>query len=87
MINYEKKLKARFIGPKQYDGRYYDLTPNKIYEGYLGELNEFIIYSDDIGEENYLDEYEFVIINEHDDTTHIHKCVHNDKRKYVIINL
>lgn len=84
-MNYEKKLKAKYIGPKQYDGRYYDLTPNKIYEGYLGDGNEFIIYSDDVGEENYLDEDEYVI--EHDDTTHIHKCVHNDKRKYLIINL
>lgn len=81
-----KKLKAKFIGPKLIGGRYDDLTIGKIYDGYLNVWGElFTIYSDDIGEENYLNENEYVIVEDDDITTHIHKRVYNRKRYYAII--
>jgi len=81
----KKKLKAKFIGPKVIGGRYDDLTIGKIYDGYLNEWDEFIIFSDDVDEENYLNRNKFVIVEDHDDTTHIHKRVYNRKRYYAII--
>lgn len=84
-----KKLKARFIGPKEKNPwkghRHIDLTIGKIYDGHLDDWGEFTIFSDDVDEENYLNENEYVIVEDHDDTTHIHKRVYNRKRYYAII--
>lgn len=80
-----KKLKAKFIGPKLIGGRYDDLTIGKIYDGYLNDWDEFIIFSDDVDEESYLNRDERVIVEDHDITTHIHKRVYNRKRYYAII--
>lgn len=60
----KKKLKAKFIGPKVIGGRYDDLTIGKIYDGYLNEWDEFIIFSDDVDEENYLNRNKFVIVED-----------------------
>ena len=84
----KKKLKARFIGPKvdkRPTHRHHDLTIGKIYDGYLNDWDEFIIFSDDVDEESYLNRDERVIVEDHDDTTHIHKRVYNRKRYYAII--
>lgn len=80
-----KKLKAKFIGPKLIGSRYDDLTIGKIYDGYLNKWDEFIILSDDVDEESYLNRNECVIVEDHDITTHIHKRVYNRKRYYAII--
>lgn len=80
-----KKLKAKFIGPKLIGGRYDDLTIGKIYDGYLNGWGVFIIFSDDVDEQNYLNRDERVILGDDDITNHIHKRVYNRKRYYVII--
>lgn len=82
-----KKLKAKFIGPKVEDTwsrRHDDLTIDKIYYGQLDITGQFSIYSDDAGDSSFMDTGEFIIVSNHDNTTHIHKCVYNRKH-YILI--